>query len=864
MAERLDHLKKYYRARFCGQGGKKINIQPGQNVLKYIQDCFECDDTDVTINSPNATCSSTPLVRNQERTSTQSPRPDAGLTIVVGNRTCHSTVSLPATPAETVRSKGEPCVFCPEPGRNSRIADSIKTDSPVHRGETQVLTFKDVEGLCESPAKLSDPEDDPGVVGSPLLVEEAKTPVQTCTVSIAPSSPSPVKDHNVEIESDCEFLIDESGCLSFKSWFSIPRKNRKSQKDGSAAPVLKSQSSDKEKTADKKGKNMNVQAEVHSEQKTKNVRVQRDLKRTSESHPVSSDSEGKVLKSKMQSSTHAGKSKKDALKGSSKHRKKMSYESEAEQLMLSGLDSETSDGEQKIRRVMPREDLAVPSAEHQQEQMLSSKKNLTPCKYQQSASKAYQRSVHKKQTKQTLANDTVLKSQRKKLKKSGKRNGNKNPEPRRWKSSDSEPGEEGLEREPLESNEMFTSPPHQELQTSVLQKLAKSEKAEKVLHALESVTDVNNKTPLKAVELLQHLVDSMKNSEKKRSSVTSSGKMLKKVHHRAHKRACSITRDSEPRNTTDSDSSSAPEVARKKRRQSAVRASKKPKSNRHQRLQHSPAAEKAMGPESGLVLEHSEKYTSPSKHCEENNESSDNSEDLHCQIKNLLSDEIGRQKIVLPSNTPNVRRTKRIRLKPLEYWRGERVTYTLKPSGRLLISGIAGAEAEPHMKNKLKSRHKKKRAKTRSEVVKCLDIPLADASKPTSIVDPVTNQEVLLECINSGSSHSCFFEDESIKVYKSLNTSDFAAGKLILKPLKEKGHQFVHMDTIAFYVIRGQIITTLHKTSYYLTSGDYFYVPAGNGYNIRNLLNEESVLHFTQLKNDRPLAGSVLSGSSSP
>lgn len=53
---------------------------------------------------------------------------------------------------------------------------------------------------------------------------------------------------------------------------------------------------------------MNVQAEVHSEQKTKNVRVQRDLKRTSESHPVSSDSEGKVLKSKMQSSTHAGMS----------------------------------------------------------------------------------------------------------------------------------------------------------------------------------------------------------------------------------------------------------------------------------------------------------------------------------------------------------------------------------------------------------------------------------------------------------------------------------------------------------------------------------------------------------------------------
>uniref|UniRef100_A0A803YKW2 Centromere protein C n=1 Tax=Meleagris gallopavo TaxID=9103 RepID=A0A803YKW2_MELGA len=830
-------------------------------MIPSIPNCFFFvgDDTDVVVSSPDATCFSTPLVRNKERTSTQSPKPDAGLTNAVGNSTCHSAVSLPATPVETVRSKGEPCVFYPEPGRNSLIAGSIKTESPVPRGETQVLTFRDVEVLCESPAKLSDPEDDHGVVGSPLLVEVAKTsPVQTRTVSIAPSSPPPVKDQNVVIESDCEFLIDESDCLSFKSWFSIPRKNRKSKKDGSVTPVSKSQSSEKEKTADKKCKNMKVQAGVHSEQKMKNVRGQRDLKRTSESYPVSSDSEGKVLKSQMQSSTRVGKSKPDELRGSSKHRKKMSYESEAEQLMLFGLDSEASDEEQKIRRVMAREDLPMPSAEDQQKQMLSPKKNLTPCKYQQSASKAYQRSVHKKQTKQKLANDKVLKSQRKKLKKSGRRNSNKNPEPQRWKSSDSEPGEEGLEREPLKSNEMFTSPPHQELQTSVLQKLAKSEKAEKVLHSLETVTDVNNKTPLKAAKLLQHLVDSVKNSEKKRSSATSSGKMLKKINHRAHKRACSITGDTEPQNTTDSDSFSAQEVSRKKHKQSAVKASEKRKNNGHQRLQHSAAAEKAMGPESGLVLEHSGKCTSPSKNCEENNESSDNSEDLHCQIKNLLSDEIGRQKIVLPSNTPNVRRTKRIRLKPLEYWRGERVTYTLKPSGRLLISGIAGAEAEPHVKNKQKSHHKQKRARTRSEVAKCLDIPLADASKPTSIVDPVTNREVLLECVNSGSSHSCFFEDESIKVYKSLNTSVFAAGKLILKPLKEKGHQFVHMDTIAFYVIRGQIIITLHKTSYYLTSGDYFYVPAGNGYNIRNLLNEESVLHFTQLKNGRAPVGDEL------
>ncbi|XP_038541697.1 centromere protein C isoform X1 [Canis lupus familiaris] len=43
---------------------------------------------------------------------------------------------------------------------------------------------------------------------------------------------------------------------------------------------------------------------------------------------------------------------------------------------------------------------------------------------------------------------------------------------------------------------------------------------------------------------------------------------------------------------------------------------------------------------------------------------------------------------ILPSNTPNVRRTKRTRLKPLEYWRGERIDYHGRPSGGFVIGGI--------------------------------------------------------------------------------------------------------------------------------------------------------------------------------
>lgn len=53
-----------------------------------------------------------------------------------------------------------------------------------------------------------------------------------------------------------------------------------------------------------------------------------------------------------------------------------------------------------------------------------------------------------------------------------------------------------------------------------------------------------------------------------------------------------------------------------------------------------------------------------------------------------------------------------------------------------------------------------------------------------------------VDCINTANSPYYVFKDEAVEVYKNLNTSLFATGTLILKPYKEKGHQFVHMDTI--------------------------------------------------------------------
>ncbi|NXC72292.1 CENPC protein, partial [Anhinga anhinga] len=592
--------------------------------------------------------------------------------------------------------------------------------------------------------------------------------------------------------------------------------------------------SEKQKAESKKGKKRKVQVEALNKEE-KDVRVP-DFKGASESESVS-NSEGTVLISQKKSSTRMGKTKKDALRqGYRKRKKDTSWKPEAEELMLSprsGLETEVPDAEQCKTRVMPSEDSPMPSAGHQQEQTVSPKKNLKSSKCQQFASKPSQHLAHRKQTaKRKIPKGGVAKtlahSPREKAKKSGKKSSNKNPQLQREESSDREPDKEEVEREPVEFYEVFNSPLHQKVQTPVIQKLAKS-KPKNVLHSLESPGGAKTKTPVKA---LQHLTESVKNTETKKPSAKPSGKVPKKIQHRAIKRVCSNSEDTERQMDSDSCSSSVQNIAGKKRKLSDVKRTRKRKRNEQYELH-------------GPVLEHCDKIASISKPCEQDNTYSGNSEDFNYQVRYLLSDEIARQKIVMPSNTPNVRRTKRIRLRPLEFWRGERVNYTMRPSGGLVISGILCPEPQPDrkIKRRKKGGHRQKRNERRSEIPPNLVHTLADTSKPTVVLDPVTNEEVLL-----GDSQSCFFKDESVEIYKYLNTPAFASGRLILKPFKEKGHQFVNMDTIAFHVIYGKIIFTLHKTSYYLTAGDLFYVPAGNGYNIRNLLNEESILFFTQLK----------------
>nr|XP_026647773.1 centromere protein C isoform X1 [Zonotrichia albicollis] len=917
MAQALNRLKKDYRARYCHGGGNKIDLQPGQNVLKLIQDCFESCSNDLTINSPN---SSTFVLKNEKRTSIQRQRPKAGSASSV-KRARESAEPSPASALKPVSSRGLSCESHLKAATSDYVATPKKTESLVSESEKK-NTLKDVEAPCQCPAVPLNPEDNRGAVGSPLPVEEAKSspavklhfdkrstptaakshgevenlegplpgreehvvPVQGTervtassarreknfssaviaavatgtfgqrySTSISPPSPRPVKYQEIEIENECEFLIDESGGASFTSWLSIPTKKKKSKTDGSAAPISKPQPSEK-KTQNKTVKNRKVQGKALTKQKLDHPDIGAfDFKETSVSDPVPS-SEENVLKTQSRRSPCAGKTEKDALRQDSPNQKKnTSWKPEAEIPMWPGLETESSDEEQRKTSV-PSEDLPVPSSGHQKKQTVSLKKSLKSSKNLQMASKASQHLVKKKQTaKQKLPKVKVAKRETVTPRKiSVQKSSNKKPQLQREESSNSGPGEEELEREPVELNEVCTTSLHQKLETPVIQKLTNPEKPGNALHTPESPGDANNRTPLKA---LQHPVESVKNPGKK-CSAKYSGKRPKKIPRRTNKALHSSSEGSESQ--TDSDSSSVQDTARKKQKLPDVKIkSKKRKHNRQRGPQDSFVAERVVSCQSGLVLE--DGLASSTKCPEQDDISSDNSEDLNYKLRHLLSDEIAKHKIVMPSNTPNVRRTKRIRLRPLEYWRGERVNYTMKPSGGLVISGLVHPETEsPRKSKRRKDCPKQKRDKTdRGEIPPSLDHSLADASKPVIVLDPVTNNEVHLDCINTADSQTHFFKNEAVEIHKNLNTSLFATGRLILKPYKEKGHQFVDKDTIAFHIIHGKAIVTLHNASYCLTAGDCFYVPAGNGYNIRNLLNEDCVLLFTQLK-DRCLSGPTL------
>lgn len=91
-------------------------------------------------------------------------------------------------------------------------------------------------------------------------------------------------------------------------------------------------------------------------------------------------------------------------------------------------------------------------------------------------------------------------------------------------------------------------------------------------------------------------------------------------------------------------------------------------------------------------------------------------------------------------------------------------------------------------------------------------------------------------------------ENDPLVVHKYISQPLFGGGQVILRPGAEKGKQFVRQDTMVFYIIKGRVKVTVHKSSAILHTGSTFFVPQGNSYNIENLKKTNAYLQFVQIK----------------
>ncbi|KAF9227596.1 hypothetical protein BS17DRAFT_764046 [Gyrodon lividus] len=211
------------------------------------------------------------------------------------------------------------------------------------------------------------------------------------------------------------------------------------------------------------------------------------------------------------------------------------------------------------------------------------------------------------------------------------------------------------------------------------------------------------------------------------------------------------------------------------------------------------------------------------------------------------------------SPTPEgLRRGRRHRYKPLEWWRQEKVVYGRRESGLALVPQIKEIiripQEPPEPLGKVGRRKRGAGIRGKS---KGRDTPFNpeegwDDKTPTNatIIDYATQEEVsrrvafLADMIEPkpAANSNWFFQ-------KIFGEGDFiAAGQMHIPPKGQKPSKSTKDNTYVFYVIQGAVSVSIHETNFIITTGGMFLVPRGNTYYIENIAERDAKLFFTQAR----------------
>ncbi|GJE87017.1 CENP-C like-domain-containing protein [Phanerochaete sordida] len=208
-----------------------------------------------------------------------------------------------------------------------------------------------------------------------------------------------------------------------------------------------------------------------------------------------------------------------------------------------------------------------------------------------------------------------------------------------------------------------------------------------------------------------------------------------------------------------------------------------------------------------------------------------------------------------------LRRSKRKRYAPLDWWRCEKVVYGRRESGNQFVPTIKEIRRIPKEEvQPLGAKHKRRRkpnSKGKASVEP--EPPIFwnpeegwdDETNPMAVVtDFVTGKESETRvAFTAGMVSLRDAANANFKFQKMFSDGSFlAAGQLLIPPEGSKPTKSTRDNSFIFYVIEGGVKVTIHRTSFIITTGGMFYVPRGNMYVIHNVSDRDARLFFAQAR----------------
>ncbi|XP_022235895.1 uncharacterized protein LOC111083575, partial [Limulus polyphemus] len=175
-----------------------------------------------------------------------------------------------------------------------------------------------------------------------------------------------------------------------------------------------------------------------------------------------------------------------------------------------------------------------------------------------------------------------------------------------------------------------------------------------------------------------------------------------------------------------------------------------------------------------------------------------------------------------PEGSPKLfkRESKRTSVKPVAFWRNERVHYRRTSEGTYEVIGILPGYKEDTVFINHRNSKDKKYQRSHKFVNKIEQVAFKEKGVPVI----AQNHKTLLWERPSGSPVQ---KKDPLKICKSIQLPNHSMGILVIAPLEEKHSQYVLTGSLFFIVVSGKVELRIHKSSWIIETDDSFIVPLG-------------------------------------